>query len=343
MRKACSSDSSSTRLAGEVAQVADHHPVAFVEGDRRLRAGEEPHARAPRRPAAHFRGQRGGAPPQRNVAPRLGRAASARAAVRSRVRRLRRFPGLGHALEAPAAVDFQIRCSLRSPSSRAARRASGSAVADSRIWPGRASVIRRAGERLGEAFDFQRLGAGLHRGFAVAPGQHFADVQAGARLQRELAAFGRRARAGRACSRARSRGRRSGVRTAAASRRNDRSGGRASVAAVRARGGRARGTARRRACRRGVRPGRSNRTGRSAAACGPAGAGRRGRVRLGRGPNSFMRVSLRSRRPQAGANASSCHSHAVAAQALGAIQRRVGQARTSRPTRCRRRPGRRRR
>jgi hypothetical protein len=53
--------------------------------------------------------------------------------------------------------------------------------------PGTRERHQSSGERLGEAFDFQRLRARLHGGFAVAPGEHFADVQSRARLQHEFA------------------------------------------------------------------------------------------------------------------------------------------------------------
>ena len=94
------------RVAGQVPQVADHHPVAFDEGDRRLRAGQEPAAGDDAGQQHRLRCQRGRTPPQWQVAPGLGR-------MRRHAQRCQ--PGfadfidllrLGQALETPAPVRF---------------------------------------------------------------------------------------------------------------------------------------------------------------------------------------------------------------------------------------------
>ena len=144
---------------------------------------------------------------------------AARAAGRCRARRLRRLPGLGHALEAPAAVRFpqQVLAALAQFACGAMRqRFGGRRTAGSGPGAPASSGARRS------AWRGLRLPAAWRRptdGFVgVPPGQHFADVQAGARLAVRMLArsalidFAQAARR----SRVRSRGRRSAARTSAA-------------------------------------------------------------------------------------------------------------------------------
>jgi len=174
------------RIAGQVAQVADHHPVAFAEGDRRLRAGQEPAAEDEARQQQGFRGQRHRPPPQRQVAPGLGRVRGHAQRCQPGLADFEHFLRFRHALEAPAAIGLphqQFAALAQFTRGAVRQRFGGGGQQD---LPRPREGHQATGQRLGQAFDLQRLGADADRVGTVLPHQHLTHVQAGARLQRLL-------------------------------------------------------------------------------------------------------------------------------------------------------------
>ena len=143
----------------------------------------------------HFRGQRRRPPPQRDVAPGLGVVARRAQRRQADFADLEDLLRLRHALEAPAPVGLpqQVLAAFAQLARGAVGQRFGHRRQQDLPRPGQGHQAR--GHRLGQAFDFQRLGPDLHRRVAVLPGQHLAHVQAGARQQLHVAGLAQVAQA----------------------------------------------------------------------------------------------------------------------------------------------------
>ncbi|MNK82232.1 hypothetical protein D3C87_1019980 [compost metagenome] len=172
-------------VVGEVAQVADDHPIAFGEGDRRRWPQQHPAAGHQHRHHRQLGGQGRRLPPQRDVAPGLGVAAGHAQGGEADLAHFEHFLAGGHALEAPAAMRFPQQA-------RGAVTELAAGAVGQRFGHRRHQDLPRPGQghqpgchRLGQALDLQRLGAHPDRLGAVLPGQHFTHVQAGAGAQHD--------------------------------------------------------------------------------------------------------------------------------------------------------------
>src|SRR4249919_696838 len=174
-------------LAGEVAQVADNDPVALVEGDGGFGPGDEPQAERAAGEQRRFGGQCRRTPPQRNVAPGLGRVGRCAQRRDTRLAHLEDLLGLGYALETPAAPRFprQVLAAFAEFARGAVRQRFGNG--GEQDLPGACHRHQARGHGFGQSFHFQRLGADAHGFGAVSPGQHFADMQADAGAQVDVA------------------------------------------------------------------------------------------------------------------------------------------------------------
>ncbi len=171
------------RIAGEVVDIAKHHPVTLGEGNGRLRPQQQPAAQHGRGKDQAFGGQHQRLPPQRQVAARLGVGARHAQRRRTDLAHFDHFLHHRHALEAPAPVRFpqQARATLAQCIGGTAGQRFGHRRQQDLAGAGQHHQARR--HRLGQAFHLHRLGTGTDRLGTVLPGQHVAHVQAGARAQ----------------------------------------------------------------------------------------------------------------------------------------------------------------
>ncbi len=173
-------------------QPAEHHPVAFGERDGRLWPGQQPDAKHHGQQHGGLRRHRQRTAPQRKITPGLG--CVPQPPRRGHARRLHAvdFGWLAHALEAPSPE----RPPLQAFSHRAQRPtgATHDGFGHRRKQDlARACQLHQARRRrLGQAFDFNRLGASPHCLGAVLPGQHIAHMQTSPRLQMDLVSLPQR-------------------------------------------------------------------------------------------------------------------------------------------------------